>query len=55
MKDLLVMVYLKNQQSGIYLKKLFADFAKHSSVENKEEWNNMQNMLLQLNAISLSE
>jgi hypothetical protein len=55
MKDLITMTYLKNQQSGIHLKKLFTDYAKYCSVENKEEWNNMQNMILQLNSIVLSE
>ena len=50
MEDLLTMTYRKNQQSGLQLKKLFTDFAKHSPVKNKEEWNNMQNMILQLNS-----
>jgi len=53
MKDFLTMTYQKNPQSGIYLKKLFVDFAKYHPAENKEEWNNMQNMVLHLNSISL--
>jgi hypothetical protein len=53
MNDLLTMTYRKNRQSGLHLKKLFTDFAKYSPVNNKEEWNNMQNMIAQLNSISL--
>jgi len=53
--QLLKMIYSKSQPTGIYLQKLFMEFAKYHSVENKEEWNNLQNMILELNTISLSE
>jgi len=53
MKELLLMTYKKSQQAGLQLKKLFMDYAKYSSVQNREEWDNMQNMINELNSISL--